>query len=410
MKQNLIGGQWTEGVRTYQNTNPSDTRDVIGDYAVASREQALEAVAAAHAAFPAWSLSTPQQRFDILDAVGNEIIARKAELGDLLAREEGKTLPEAIGEVGRAAAIFKFFAGEALRPGGEVLHRYVLGLYEVLGRIFGPRPQVLLESCASGGNRFDLGMLCFSPQIWASDCTDPIERLSIQLGLSYLYPQSTMGAHVTASPSEQTLRATPLSTRFNVAALGLLGYELDPRTLTPSERKEIRGQIAFYKAHRRSLQYGRLRRHDPVRPDQTTVSVHWVGDGEPALIGHYQTRLSAAAPPEWLPITGLAPEARYASQWVFEELVGAPAIAAYLRGKMATVRDKARKDPGVAVRVEMGRTAEGSRGRPCAFMTQGQFEEVQAAVIFEVEGSRIVRYDLCIPQLLGAVRTGVFPL
>ena len=120
MKHNLIGGQWTEGVRTYQNTNPSDTRDVIGDYAVASREQALEAVAAAHAAFPAWSLSTPQQRFDILDAVGNEIIARKAELGDLLAREEGKTLPEAIGEVGRAAAIFKFFAGEALRPGGEV--------------------------------------------------------------------------------------------------------------------------------------------------------------------------------------------------------------------------------------------------------------------------------------------------
>ena len=94
MKQNLIGGQWTEGVRTYQNTNPSDTRDVIGDYAVASREQALEAVAAAHAAFPAWSLSTPQQRFDILDAVGNEIIARKAELGDLLAREEGKTLPK----------------------------------------------------------------------------------------------------------------------------------------------------------------------------------------------------------------------------------------------------------------------------------------------------------------------------
>ena len=79
MHANLIGGAWTDGVRTYQNTNPSDTRDVIGDYAVASREQALEAVAAAHAAFPAWSLSTPQQRFDILDAVGNEIIARISE-------------------------------------------------------------------------------------------------------------------------------------------------------------------------------------------------------------------------------------------------------------------------------------------------------------------------------------------
>ena len=119
MKHNLIGGQWTEGVRTYQNTNPSDTRDVIGDYAVASREQALEAVAAAHAAFPAWSLSTPQQRFDILDAVGNEIIARKAELGDLLAREEGKTKPEGIGEATRAGNIFKFFAGECLRLSGD---------------------------------------------------------------------------------------------------------------------------------------------------------------------------------------------------------------------------------------------------------------------------------------------------
>jgi fructose 1,6-bisphosphatase len=106
----------------------------------------------------------------------------------------------------------------------------------------------------------------------------------------------------------------------------------------------------------------------------------------------------------------LGPEARYASQWVFEELVGAPAIAAYLRAKMATVRDRARDDPGAAVRVEMGRTAEGRRGRPCAFMTQGQFEEVQAAVVFEIEGGRIVRYDLCIPQLLGAVRTGVYPL
>ena len=121
MHANLIAGNWTEGVRTYQNTNPSDTRDVIGDYAVASREQALEAVAAAHAAFPAWSLSTPQQRFDILDAVGTEILARRAELGDLLAREEGKTLPEAIGEVQRAGNIFKFFAGEALRPGGETM-------------------------------------------------------------------------------------------------------------------------------------------------------------------------------------------------------------------------------------------------------------------------------------------------
>lgn len=198
----------------------------------------------------------------------------------------------------------------AVTPAGELHHRYMLGLYEVLGRVFGPRPHILLESCASGGNRFDLGMMCFSPQIWASDCTDPVERLRIQLGLSYLYPQSTMGAHVTASPSAQTLRDTPLSTRFNVAALGLLGYELDPTDLTREERRRIRHQIAFYKQHRRLLQYGRLRRHDPVRDNQVTVSVHEPG-GEPRLVGHYQVGSRAASAPEPLAITGLAPSRRY---------------------------------------------------------------------------------------------------
>ena len=197
-----------------------------------------------------------------------------------------------------------------ITPAGELSHRYVLGLYEVLRRIFEPRPQILLESCASGGNRFDLGMLCFSPQIWASDCTDPVERLSIQGGLSYLYPQSTMGAHVTASPSAQTLRDTPLSTRFNVAAFGLLGYELDPTELTRAERRRIREQIAFYKAHRRLLQYGRLRRHDPVRDDQVTWSVHEPG-GEPRAIGHFQVGTRAASAPEPLPIAGLDPHRRY---------------------------------------------------------------------------------------------------
>jgi len=119
MYKNLINGEWLEGARVSRNINPSDTRDLIGEFAQADAEQAREAVAAAHAAFPAWSQSPPQQRFDILDAAGTEILARRAELGDLLAREEGKTLPEAIGEVGRAGNVFKFFAGEALRLGGE---------------------------------------------------------------------------------------------------------------------------------------------------------------------------------------------------------------------------------------------------------------------------------------------------
>ena len=121
MFKNLINGEWVDGVRTTHNINPSDTRDVVGEYAQADDAQAREAIAAARAAYPAWSRSTPQQRFDVLDAAGTEILARRAELGDLLAREEGKTLPEAIGEVMRAGNIFKFFAGEALRVGGEVV-------------------------------------------------------------------------------------------------------------------------------------------------------------------------------------------------------------------------------------------------------------------------------------------------
>ena len=121
MFKNYIGGEWADGPRASRNINPSDTDDVVGEYAQADAGQTRSAIAAARQAFSAWSLSTPQQRFDILDAVGTEILARRAELGDLLAREEGKTMPEAIGEVQRAGNIFKFFAGEALRPGGETM-------------------------------------------------------------------------------------------------------------------------------------------------------------------------------------------------------------------------------------------------------------------------------------------------
>jgi acyl-CoA reductase-like NAD-dependent aldehyde dehydrogenase len=119
--RNFIGGEWVEGARTVPNINPSDTSDVIGEYAQGDDAQARQAIAAARAAFPKWSTSTPQQRFDALDFIGSEILARKAELGDLLSREEGKTLAEGIGEATRAGQIFKFFAGEALRIPGEKL-------------------------------------------------------------------------------------------------------------------------------------------------------------------------------------------------------------------------------------------------------------------------------------------------
>ena len=191
---------------------------------------------------------------------------------------------------------------------GGLAHRYMIGLYDVLRRIFGARPQVLLESCASGGNRFDLGMLCFSPQIWASDCTDPVERLDIQDGLSYLYPQSTIGAHVTASPSAQTLRATPLSTRFNVAAFGVLGYEFDLTSLTWAQRRDVAAQVAFYKSHRSMLQQGRFARLTTTRPDHLAWAA---GDGAAMVVGHYQTRTHSAGPPGVLAIPGLSPQRGY---------------------------------------------------------------------------------------------------
>jgi acyl-CoA reductase-like NAD-dependent aldehyde dehydrogenase len=117
----FIGGSWVDGATASPNINPSDVTDTIGMYAQGDAGHCAAAVAAAKQAQPAWGVSSPQQRFDVLDAIGTEILARKEELGRLLAREEGKTLPEAIGEAARAGAIFKFFAGEALRMGGEHL-------------------------------------------------------------------------------------------------------------------------------------------------------------------------------------------------------------------------------------------------------------------------------------------------
>ena len=151
-----------------------------------------------------------------------------------------------------------------LKQQGEFFHRYILGLYEILRRIFKEKhPGVLLESCSSGGNRFDLGMLCYSPQIWTSDDTDAMERLDIQRGIYTFYPQSTVSAHVSMTPNQQTLRSVPLPTRFNVAAFGVLGFELDFGELTPDERRHIKKQISYYKEHRPTLQYGRLSRYFP---------------------------------------------------------------------------------------------------------------------------------------------------
>ena len=190
-----------------------------------------------------------------------------------------------------------------LKQQGEFFHRYTLGLYEVLDEIFHKRhPNILFESCSSGGNRFDLGMLCFSPQIWTSDNTDPIERLDIQGGIYNFYPQSTVSAHVSMAPHQQTLRDTPIATRFNVAAFGVLGYELDFGELTPSERKQVKKQIAFYKSHRRSFQYGQLKKVKLKNPEEISWQIFAEDEYMVAL---YQKYRSACPGRDRLDIPGL---------------------------------------------------------------------------------------------------------
>ena len=120
MYKNLIGGDWVDGSQVSHNINPSNVSDVVGDYAQGAEQDVEQAVAAARQALPAWASASPQVRHDVLDAVGNAILARKDEIGRLLSREEGKTLAEGIGETARAGQVFKFFAGEALRVVGDL--------------------------------------------------------------------------------------------------------------------------------------------------------------------------------------------------------------------------------------------------------------------------------------------------
>ncbi|MBR2338988.1 MAG: alpha-galactosidase, partial [Clostridia bacterium] len=119
-------------------------------------------------------------------------------------------------------------------------HRFVLGTYDLMDRLTKTFPHILLESCSGGGGRFDPGMLYYSPQIWTSDNTDPIERLTIQFGTSLCYPASAMGAHV--SDRERT----GYETKGHVALWGTFGYELDPTKLTEDEKTLVKQQVADY--------------------------------------------------------------------------------------------------------------------------------------------------------------------
>lgn len=155
---------------------------------------------------------------------------------------------------------------------GEVYHRYVLGLYDLLEKIVDRYPDLLIEGCSGGGGRFDAGMAYYNPQIWASDDSDAIDRLSIQYGTSLVYPQSMMTSHVSVSPNEQNGRITPFKTSGIVAMWGDLGYELDLTKMNEKDRQSVKEQVKEYKKIRKVTQYGTFYR---LKNAQTSNQCAW---------------------------------------------------------------------------------------------------------------------------------------
>jgi len=166
---------------------------------------------------------------------------------------------------------------------GEVAHRYVMGLYRIMGEIVKRFPDILFEGCSSGGNRFDLGILSYFPQIWGSDNTDAICRASIQNGYSYGYPPETVGAHVSICPNHQTMRDTPLETRFAVASFGSFGYECNLCKMSAEELALIKKQVKLYKIIRDRMWQGKFYRGKSFDEGNSTEWTCVSSDGEHAV-------------------------------------------------------------------------------------------------------------------------------
>ena len=194
---------------------------------------------------------------------------------------------------------------------GEVYHRYILGVYNLYERLTSRFPHVLFESCASGGGRFDPGLLYYAPQGWTSDDTDAVERLKIQYGTSYCYPVSCMGSHVSVTPNHQLSRVTPLHTRANVAYFGTFGYELDLNKLTEEEQNEVRKQVLFMKKYRRLIQFGTFYRLQS--PFENNVAGWMVvsDDKKEAIVGRYKLLNGANQPFERMYLKGLDADTKY---------------------------------------------------------------------------------------------------
>lgn len=171
---------------------------------------------------------------------------------------------------------------------GEVFHRYILGVYDLYERLHRDFPHVLFESCASGGGRFDPGLLYYAPQAWASDDSDAVERLKIQYGTSFCYPISSIGSHVSAVPNHQVFRHTPLHTRANVAYFGTFGYELDLNRITKEEQAQVKEQIVFMKEYREILQFGTFYRLESPFEGNITCWMTVSEDKQKAIVGWYR--------------------------------------------------------------------------------------------------------------------------
>lgn len=195
----------------------------------------------------------------------------------------------------------------------EMPHRYILGVYQLYDRLTKAYPNVLFESCASGGGRFDLGLMYYAPQAWTSDDTDAAERMLIQFGTSYGYPQSMMGAHVSAVPNDQMGRITSLKTRGAVAFFGDFGYELDITKMAAEELDQIKDQVAFYKQYRHLFQFGKFYRIDsPFVGSGNVISWQVVSDDrKQAIAARYQLLNHPNTPYIRFYFKGLDPNQQY---------------------------------------------------------------------------------------------------
>ena len=206
---------------------------------------------------------------------------------------------------------------------GEVFHRHMLGVYDMMERLIARYPNLLFETCAGGGGRFDAGMLYYSPQIWCSDNTDAADRLEIHYGTSFFYPISTFGAHVSVCPNHQTGRTTSLRTRGTVAGSGTFGYELDLGHMDDEEKKAATAQIVQFKAAEGLVQTGDYYRLSA--PGDRSNSVFWEfvsKDKKDVLVSGVVLRSEVNPPVHFLRFRGLMSDKLYREKESGETYLG----------------------------------------------------------------------------------------